>query len=87
MTDFGTIKCKNAYAALFENDRLEIIPVPFIKPETIELDLSKIPFKNAQTLQKLDRHGKVISQEVLPVDNSETLQLNIDGSCFSYKIF
>ena len=82
-TSFGAVKCANAYALLFENNAVEVIPVPFTKAETISIDLSKLPLKAAKTLVTLDVNGKAIKS--MPI-NGKTLEIKIDGKAFSYKI-
>ena len=83
LTDFGAIKCANAYAMIFENNAVEIIPVPFTKAETITIDLTKIPVKTGSTLVLLDKDRKEISRTAI---SSKTLQIAVDGKAFSYKI-
>lgn len=82
-TDFGAVKCANAYALLFENNAIEIIPVPFTKAETIEIDLSKLPVKAGNTLQSLALDKSVLSQTKI---TSGKLTIKVDGKAFSYKI-
>ena len=84
-TDFGVVKCANAYALLFENNAIEIIPVPFAKAETISIDLSKLPVKAGKTLVKLDVNNKEISREEVKLENG-LLKLNINKNVFSYKV-
>ena len=82
-TDFGAVKCANAYALLFENNAIEIIPVPFVKAETVEIDLAKLPVKAGSTLQSLAQDKSIIKQEKI---SSGRLSIKIDGKAFSYKI-
>ncbi|MBE6379656.1 MAG: LamG domain-containing protein [Lentisphaerae bacterium] len=84
-TDFGVVKCANAYALLFENNAVEIIPVPFAKAETISIDLSKLPVKAGKTLVKLDVNNKEISREEVKLENG-LLKLNINKNVFSFKL-
>ena len=82
-TSFGAVKCANAYALLFENNAVEIIPVPFAKAETILIDLSKLPIKSAKKLVTLDVNGNEIKS--MPVSGNK-LEIKVDGKAFSYKI-
>ena len=83
LTDFGTIKCANAYAMIFENNAVEIIPVPFTKAETITIDLTKFPVKTGSTLVLLDKDRKEISRTAI---SGKMLKIAVDGKAFSYKI-
>ena len=73
----------NPYTLLFENNAIEIIPVPFTKAETIEIDLSKLPVKAGNTLRSLALDKSVLSQTKIA---SGKLTIKVDGKAFSYKI-
>ena len=81
VTDFGAVKCANAYALLFENNAVEIIPVPFVKAETITVDLSKLPVKAVKKLIRLDQDKKVLGEEKIA---SGKLSIKVDKKTFSY---
>ena len=83
VNDFGSVVCANAYALLFENDAVEIIPVPFTKAETITIKLDQLPVKTPRILVKLAQDKKVIAEEKI---NGNTLELKVDGKAFSYII-
>ncbi|MBE6368718.1 MAG: LamG domain-containing protein [Lentisphaerae bacterium] len=85
--DFGAVKCRNAYAILFEDKgkKLEVIPAPFVKAEKITVDLSCLPLKQATAIIGLDENRKEVFRRELPQE-CKKLELNIDGKVFSYMI-
>jgi hypothetical protein len=83
-TTFPGANAINAYAVNWEDDCVNVIPLPFVSEETIEVDLAFLPFAPGETIELIDGQGKVVGSEALKTQTGK-IMLPIRKNIMRYR--
>jgi len=71
-------EAENAYAAIRENNAVELIVVPFKKAEKVTVDLDQPYLKGKKRVTALDEAGNALWQKELPAGGKLVIDWNAE---------
>ncbi len=78
LRNWGLFEAENAYAAIRENNAVELIVVPFKKAEKVTVDLDQPYLKGKKRVTALDEAGNALWQKELPAGGKLVIDWNAE---------